>query len=104
MVEDVVVQDVVIASFFFKEVAIEMRVLVVRIDPKKVTFSLILKYRLFYEGIVGPLYLCGWFDWEGTPLIVLVRVSSAKAIELLLDHFWKEGPLHDPTILKALAT
>lgn len=44
VIEDVVVQDIVIASFFFKEITVQMRMLVIRIDPDEVAFPFVFKY------------------------------------------------------------
>ena len=44
IVEDVVVQDVIVASLFFKKVSIDMSVLFIRVDSDKASPALIFKH------------------------------------------------------------
>ena len=87
IVEDVVVQDVIVASLFLEEVAEDMCVLFIRVDSDEATFSLILKYRLFNHEIVRPLSFGRRLDWKWAPLILPRGIGTTKTIELLLDNF-----------------
>ena len=52
VVEDVVMEDRIIASLFFKEVAICMQMLFIRVHSNEVSSPLILQHRLLDHGIV----------------------------------------------------
>ena len=55
VVEDVVMEDRIIASLFFKEVAICMQMLFIRVHSNEVSSPLILQHRLLDHGIVRSL-------------------------------------------------
>ena len=85
--EDVVVQDVIVASLFLEEVSEDMGVLFIRVDSDEATFALILKHRLFNHEIVRPLGFGRRLDWKWAPLILPRSIGTTKTIELLLDNF-----------------
>ena len=87
VVEDVVVQDVIVASLFLEEVSEDMSVLFIRVDSDEATFALILKHRLFNHEIVRPLSFGRRLDWKWASLILPRSIGTTKTIELLLDNF-----------------
>ena len=87
IVEDVVVQDVIVASLFLKEVAEDVGVLFIRVDSDEATFALILKHRLLNHKIVRSLSFRRRLDWKWAPLILPRSIGTTETIELLLDNF-----------------
>ena len=52
VVENVVVEHIIIASLFLKEVTVLIHVLIARVDPDEATPPLILQHRLFYHRVI----------------------------------------------------
>ena len=94
-------QHIVIASLFFKEIPIQVHMLITWVNPLEIASSLILKDTLFDHGIVRPLSLRRWPDRERTPLLH-IRATSSYRVKLLLENLRQESPLDDASTFQIL--
>ena len=84
-IKNVVVQNTVIASLLFKEILVQVRVLIIRENPDEVSFAFVLQNWFFNHSIVWSFSFSVGFNWEGTFLVVFRRRNtSSNAIQLLL--------------------
>ena len=96
-------QDVVIASLFFKEVAIGVGMLFVWIDPDKASPALILQDRLLDHGVVATFGFRRRPDRKWASLQVFPScVTPTKTVQFLFDDLGEERAFDDASIFQVL--
>ena len=107
LIENVVVEYIIVASLFLKEVSVEVHMLLIRIDTDEVAPTLVLEHWFLNHGVIWTFYFCWGFNREGTSLMVSSTTSlpiTTEAIQFLLEYFWEERTLNNSTILKTLTS
>ena len=99
--EDIAVQNIVVASLFFKEVSEKVQMFHIRVNTDEaVTLALVLQDWLLNHGVIFSLWFRLRDDWERAFHLSFTLVGLN--IQFLFKHLRQECPFYDASIFQIL--